>query len=54
MKNSRDLEKMLKLVEKPARYIGHETGSITKDPDKTEVETYTGKNINRYGMPNAQ
>lgn len=38
MKNSRDLEKMLKLVEKPARYIGHETGSITKDPDKTDVK----------------
>lgn len=27
---------------------------LLKDPDKTEVETYTGKNINRYGMPNAQ
>ena len=26
---------------------------LLKDPDKTEVETYTGKNINRYGMPNA-
>lgn len=26
---------------------------LLKEPDKTEVETYTGKNINRYGMPNA-
>lgn len=27
---------------------------LLKEPSKTEVETYTGKNINRYGMPNAR
>ena len=27
---------------------------LLQEPNKTEVETYTGKNINRYGMPNAQ
>ena len=27
---------------------------LLKEPSKTEVETYTGKNINRYGMSNAQ
>lgn len=27
---------------------------LLKEPSKTEVETYTGKNINRYGMANAR
>lgn len=27
---------------------------LLKEPSKAEVETYTGKNINRYGMPNAR
>lgn len=38
MEHSRELEKILKLVEKPARYIGHETGSIKKDPDSVDVK----------------
>lgn len=34
----RQLSNMLKKVEKPARYIGNEIGSVIKDPDSTEVK----------------
>lgn len=37
MKIDRELEKILKLVEKPARYIGGEVNSVKKDPDKVAV-----------------
>ena len=37
MELNKDLEKLLKLVEKPARYIGEEIGSIKKDLDKVDV-----------------
>ena len=38
MINRKKLEKILKLVEKPARYIGMEKNSIVKDFDKTKVK----------------
>ena len=38
MINRKKLEKILKLVEKPARYIGMEKNSIVKDFEKTKVK----------------
>ncbi len=34
---SKQLDKLLKRVEKPGRYIGGEVNSVIKDPDKTDV-----------------
>ena len=33
----RELDKILKKVEKPARYIGGEVNSVTKNPDEVAV-----------------
>ena len=37
MEISRELDKLLKRVEKPARYIGGEINTAHKDPDKVKV-----------------
>lgn len=37
MRIDKELDKLLKKVEKPARYIGGEVNSIKKDPDKVSV-----------------
>ena len=37
MRIDKELDKLLKKVEKPARYIGGEVNSVNKDPDKVSV-----------------
>ncbi|MBR2620104.1 MAG: B12-binding domain-containing radical SAM protein, partial [Firmicutes bacterium] len=37
MRIDKELDNMLKKVEKPARYIGGEVNSIKKDPEKVSV-----------------
>ena len=34
---NKELEKILPLIEKPARYIGNEPGSIIKDKTRVDV-----------------
>lgn len=37
MRIDKELDNLLKKVEKPARYIGGEVNSIKKDPEKVSV-----------------